>query len=261
MMNDSAATVPMLTEARDGTTVVLTLNNPQRRNALAMPLREALIAAFERIEADRAIRAVVLTGAGGTFCAGGDITAMNVQSLADGLERFRITHRLVRLMIRCGKPIVAAVEGYAVGAGLSLALCCDTIVAAEDSRFGAGFGRIGLIADLALNHTLPARIGTGRARQVLLYGEQMDAATGERFGLIDHVVPKGGALDLALQRAKTFADAAPLPVALTKGLLADGLDLALERERELQSMLFLTADHAEGRDAFLAKRRPVFKGA
>ena len=260
-MNDGAAAVPTLIEQRDGTTIVLTLNNPQRRNALAMPLREGLIAAFERIEADRTIRAAVLTGAGGTFCAGGDITAMNVKGLADGLERFRITHRLVRLMIRCGKPIVAAVEGYAVGAGLSLALCCDTIVAAEDARFGAGFGRIGLIADLALNHTLPARIGTGRARQVLLYGEQMDAATGERFGLIDHVVPKGGALDLALRRAKTFADAAPLPVALTKGLLADGLDLALERERELQSMLFLTADHAEGREAFLAKRRPVFKGA
>jgi 2-(1,2-epoxy-1,2-dihydrophenyl)acetyl-CoA isomerase len=260
-MNDGAAAVPTLIEQRDGTTIVLTLNNPQRRNALAMPLREGLIAAFERIEADRTIRAVVLTGAGGTFCAGGDITAMNVKGLADGLERFRITHRLVRLMIRCGKPIVAAVEGYAVGAGLSLALCCDTIVAAEDARFGAGFGRIGLIADLALNHTLPARIGTGRARQVLLYGEQMDATTGERFGLIDHVVPKGGALDLALRRAKTFADAAPLPVALTKGLLADGLDLALERERELQSMLFLTADHAEGREAFLAKRRPVFKGA
>lgn len=260
-MNDGAAAVPTLIEQRDGTTIVLTLNNPQRRNALAMPLREGLIAAFERIETDRTIRAVVLTGAGGTFCAGGDITAMNVKGLADGLERFRITHRLVRLMIRCGKPIVAAVEGYAVGAGLSLALCCDTIVAAEDARFGAGFGRIGLIADLALNHTLPARIGTGRARQVLLYGEQMDAATGERFGLIDHVVPKGGALDLGLRRAKTFADAAPLPVALTKGLLADGLDLALERERELQSMLFLTADHAEGREAFLAKRRPVFKGA
>jgi 2-(1,2-epoxy-1,2-dihydrophenyl)acetyl-CoA isomerase len=161
-MNDSSATAPMLTEERDGTTIVLTLNNPQRRNALAMPLREGLIAAFESIETDRAIRAVVLTGAGGTFCAGGDITAMNVKTLADGLERFRVTHRLVRLMIRCGKPIVAAVEGYAVGAGLSLALCCDTIVAADDSRFGAGFGRIGLIADLALNHTLPGahRLGT-----------------------------------------------------------------------------------------------------
>ncbi len=260
-MNDSLGTTPMLTEERDGNAIVLTLTNPQRRNALAMPLREALIAAFDRIEAERDVRAVVVTGAGGTFCAGGDITAMNVKTLADGLERFRITHRLVRLMIRCSKPIVAAVEGYAVGAGLSLALCCDTIVAAEDARFAAGFGRIGLIADLALNHTLPARIGTGRARQVLLYGEQMDAAMGERIGLVDHVVPKGGALDFALQRAAAFADAAPLPVALTKGLLAEGLEHALDRERELQSMLFLTADHAEGRDAFLAKRRPVFKGA
>jgi len=164
-------------------------------------------------------------------------------------------------MIKCGKPVVAAVEGYAVGAGLSIALCCDTVVAAEDARFGAGFGRIGLIADMALNHTLPARIGMGRARQVLLYGEQMDAAAAERIGLIDHVVPKGAALDAALQRARSFADAAPLPLALTKGLLAEGLDAALDRERELQSMLFMTADHVEGRDAFLAKRRPVFKGA
>ena len=259
-MNDVAAPPPLI-EARDGPTVVLTLNYPQRRNALSMRLREALIAAFERIEGDRAIRAVVLTGAGGTFCAGGDISGMNVTNLADGLERFRITHQLVRMMIKCGKPVVAAVEGYAVGAGLSIALCCDTVVAAEDARFGAGFGRIGLIADMALNHTLPARIGMGRARQVLLYGEQMDAAAAERIGLIDHVVPKGAALDAALQRARAFADAAPLPLALTKGLLAEGLDAALDRERELQSMLFMTADHAEGRDAFLAKRRPVFKGA
>lgn len=258
-MNDAAT--PLLIEARDGPTIILTLNYPQRRNALSMKLREALIAAFERIEGDRAIRAVVLTGAGGTFCAGGDISGMNVTNLADGLERFRITHRLVRLMIKCGKPVVAAVEGYAVGAGLSIALCCDTVVAAEDARFGAGFGRIGLIADMALNHTLPARIGMGRARQVLLYGEQMDAAAAERIGLIDHVVPKGAALDAALQRARDFADAAPLPLALTKSLLAEGLDAALDRERELQSMLFMTADHVEGRDAFLAKRRPVFKGA
>jgi len=259
-MNDAAATAPMLLETRDGPTVVLTLNNPRRRNALAMRLREALIVAFERIEADRTIRAVVLTGASGTFCAGGDISGMNVTNLADGLERFRITHRLVRLLVKSSKPIIAAVEGFAVGAGLSVALCCDTVVAAEDARFGAGFGRIGLIADMALNHTLPARIGMGRARQVLLYGEQMDAAAAERIGLIDHVVPKGAALDVALQRARAFADAAPLPLALTKSLLAEGLDAALDRERELQSMLFMTTDHAEGRDAFLAKRKPAFKG-
>jgi enoyl-CoA hydratase/carnithine racemase len=152
------------------------------------------------------------------------------------------------------------VEGYAVGAGLSLALCCDTIVAAEDSRFAAGFGRIGLIADLGLNHTLPQRIGMGRARQILLYGEQIDAGTAARIGLIDHVVAPGSALAFARDRARVLETAAPLPIALTKRLLAEGLDAALAQERDLQSTLFLTEDHREGREAFLAKRKPVFKG-
>jgi len=257
-MNDTAGAGVL--QERDGSTLLVTLNYPARRNALSMPIREALIAAFEHAEADRDIRAVVLTGAGGTFCAGGDISGMNVTDLAQGRERFRVTHRLVKLMVHARVPIVAAVEGFAVGAGLSLALCCDTVVAAEDARFGAPFPRLGLIADCALNHTLPLRIGAGRARQMLLYGEQMDAATAERIGLIDHLVPKGAALDLAMQRAKALAENAPLSLALTKALLAEGLDAALDRERDMQSTLFLTADHAEGRDAFLAKRKPMFRG-
>ena len=102
----------------------------------------------------------------GTFSAGGDIAGMNAADLAAGRERFRITHRLVRLMVKSAKPIIAAVEGHAVGAGLSLALCCDTVIAAEDARFASSFGRVGLIADLGLLHTLPARVGEGRARQI-----------------------------------------------------------------------------------------------
>jgi enoyl-CoA hydratase/carnithine racemase len=260
-MSDPHSATPGVLETRDGTTLVITLNHPTRRNALSMPIREALIAVFERAEADRDLRAVVLTGAGGTFCAGGDISGMDVTDLAQGRERFRVTHRLVKLLVHAAKPIVAAVEGYAVGAGLSLALCCDTVVAARDARFAAPFGRIGLIADCGLNHTLPARIGAGRARQMLLYGEQMDAATAERIGLVDQLVPPGSALDAALQRARVLAETAPLPLALTKALLAEGLDAALDRERDMQTTLFLTADHAEGRDAFLAKRQPVFRGA
>jgi len=124
--------------------LLLTLNYVERRNALSMPLRAALIEAFDRAERDPDLRAIVLTGAGGHFCAGGDISGMNVYDLAAGRERFRLTHRLVKLMVHCAKPIIAAVEGYAVGAGLSPALCCDTIGAAESARFGAGFGRIGL---------------------------------------------------------------------------------------------------------------------
>ena len=250
----------MLTEERNGATAILTLDYPERRNALAMPMRQRLVDALEAIEADRDLRAIVITGAGGTFSAGGDISGMNVTDLAAGRERFRLTHRLVRLLVKGSKPVIAAVEGWCVGAGLSIAMCCDTVVAADDARFAAGFGKIGLVADLGLLHTLPARIGQGRARQVFLYGEQIDAARAEAIGMIDRVVAPGTALQVALARAALFHAAAPLPIAMTKQYLAAGLDAALEWERDTQSMLFLTADHAEGRAAFLGKRSPIFGG-
>jgi len=250
----------LLREERAGATAILTLDRPERRNALAMELRTALIAAVDRIEADREIRAVVVTGANGTFCAGGDITRMDATDLAAGRERFRLSHRLVKMIVESSKPFIAAVEGWAVGAGLGLALCCDTVVAADTARFMAGFGKIGLIADFALLHTLPRRIGEGRARQILLYNEPMGAVVGERIGLVDHVVPDGTALDFALQRAAVFADSAPLPIAMTKSFFARGLADALEQERNTQSAMFLTADHTEGKAAFLQKRPAKFRG-
>ena len=250
----------MLSEGREGATAVLTLDYPARRNALAMPMRQAVIDAMERIEADPAVRAVVITGAGGVFSAGGDISGMDAAGLAEGRERFRVTHRMVRLLIKSAKPIIAAVEGFAVGAGLSLALCCDTVVASEAAQFAAGFGQVGLVADLGLPHTLPLRVGQGRARQILLYGERMGAAAAAAIGLVDHVVPEGTALDVALGRARMFEGMAPLPIALTKQFLAAGLDAALDWERDTQSALFGTADHAEGKAAFLGKREPRFTG-
>ncbi len=250
----------MLTETRDDATAILTLDYPARRNALAMPMRQALGDALERIEGDPAVRAVVLTGAGGTFSAGGDISGMNAADFAAGRERFRVTHRLVRLLVKASKPAIAAVEGHAVGAGLSLALCCDTIVAGEGAQFAAGFGRVGLVADFGMLHTLPLRVGQGRARQILLYGERLGTEEARRIGLVDHAVPAGGALDAALGRARLFHAAAPLPVAMTKQFLAAGLDAALEWERDTQAALFLTADHAEGKAAFLDKRAPRFAG-
>jgi enoyl-CoA hydratase/carnithine racemase len=185
---------------------------------------------------------------------------MNVTDAAAGRERLRRVHRVIRHLVAGRLPVVAAVEGWCVGAGLSLACACDTIVAAEDARFGAGFGKVGLMADLGLPFTLPLRIGQGRARQLFLYHQHLTAAEGERIGLVDAVVPKGHALQTALEKAQFLAREAPLPIALTKQMLAEGLDRALEQERHFQSMLFLSADHAEGKAAFLGKRDPVFKG-
>ena len=250
----------MLKEKRIGAVAVLTLDYPERRNALAIPMRTALAEVFDRLETDPDLRCIVLTGGGGNFSAGGDISGMNVGDFAAGRERFRLTHRLVRAMISNRLPIIAAVEGWAVGAGLALALCCDTVVAAGDARFMAGFGGIGLVADFGLLHTLPKRIGEGRARQMLLHGDKIDAARAEAIGLIDRVVPPGTALEAAMTMAAKLASAAPLPIAMTKSYLAQGLADALEWERNAQSALFLTADHAEGKAAFLAKRPPIFQG-
>ncbi len=252
--------IARIVSEREGGVLVLTLDQPARRNALAMPLRVQMIEALRAAQGDKATRAIVVTGAGGHFCSGGDISGMDVNSAMEGRERMRLSHELIRLMVLGSVPVVAAIEGCCVGAGLSIACASDTVIAAEDARLGAGFGKIGLMADLGLPHTLPLRVGQGKARQILLYHEQITATEAERIGLVDHVVPKGHALAMAMEKARFLAEQAPAPMALTKQMLGEGLDRALEQERHFQSTLFLTKDFAEGRAAFLGKRTPAFKG-
>lgn len=244
----------------DGETTVLTLDYQARRNALSPELKRQLAAALEAAEGDAQCRAVVLTGAGGQFCAGGDLDSMNVESLADGRARMAANHALLRLFARSTKPLVAAVEGWCAGGGIGLMLCCDTIVAAEGARFVASFPKVGLIPDFGLLHTLPLRVGEGAARQMMLYAEAVDAARAERIGLVDLVVANGTALDAALARARAFRALAPLSTALTRQYLFRGLDAALDWEREVQAGLFMSADHAEGKAAFFEKRAARFQG-
>ncbi len=247
-------------EAMDGNVLILTINYPQRKNAIALGVRQALEEAIERAHADRAVRAIVLTGAGGTFCAGGDISAMDVGSALDGRERMRRTHRLVRLMARGAKPIVAAVEGWAAGAGMAVACACDTVVAADDARFVAGFHKIGLMSDMGLPYFLPRRVSVGRARRILFYHEVVNAPEGERIGLVDYLAAPGKALEVALEKARFLAAEASGPIELTKKILSEGLDEALADEQTFQGLLFTTSDFQEGRAAFLEKRKPNFGG-
>ncbi|GAN77100.1 enoyl-CoA hydratase/isomerase family protein [Acidisphaera rubrifaciens] len=259
-MDDMTHTADMLLETRHGAVAVLTMNYPQRRNAFAIPMRAAFIDALDRIEGDPSVRAIVLTGAAGMFSSGGDISGMGRKTVAEGRERFRQSHRVIRLLLQSSKPIIAAIEGWAAGAGLSLACCCDTVIAAEDAQFLCSFNKVGLLPDLGLLHTLPARVGMGHARQIMLYGETFGAARAHEIGLVDHIVAKGATLEAAMERAQRFADMAPLPIAMLRRYLAQGIEPALDLERDLQLSLFQSDDHAEGAAAFMEKRRPAFKG-
>ena len=244
---------------REGAVLTLSFDYPERRNALAVPLRTELEALLEAAQSD-GTRCIVLTGTNGVFSAGGDISGMNVENALEGRERMRRTHRLVRLLARGNVPIIAAVEGWAAGAGCSLALLCDHVVAAEDARFVLGFHKIGLMADLALPYTLPARIGAGRARDMMLFHTAYTGAEALAIGLVDATAPKGGALAAAQAKARVLAEEAPLPIAYMKQWYGEEMEAALAREADFQAALFATADHREGRDAFLAKRKPVFAG-
>jgi 2-(1,2-epoxy-1,2-dihydrophenyl)acetyl-CoA isomerase len=246
---------------------VLTLNAPARKNALSTEVRFGLLAAMKKYVADPACRAMVLTGAAQTFCAGGDISQMKpppgVTPRDYSLTRMKALHDSVRLIAAGPKPVVAAVEGHAAGAGMSLAAACDFVVAADDARFVASFGRIGLAADCGLIWSLPNRVGHAKARDLLLTARTVSASEALQLGLADQVVARGATLARAIEKAASYATTAPLAIALTKRVMAgelDDLNLALENEIEWQAELRATADHQEAREAFLQKRAPNFQG-
>ncbi|MDB5590986.1 enoyl-CoA hydratase/isomerase family protein [Enterovirga sp.] len=249
---------------RDGAVAVLSLHAPTRRNALSLAMRAELHRELAAALADPDCRVVVLTGEGGHFCAGGDIVGMEGLDAISSRGRLASAHAIVRMLVEGDKPVVAAVEGFAVGAGLSLAAACDIVVASREARFACSFNRLGLVPDLGLAWTLPLRVGMGRARRIMLSGDTFDAAAAERWGLVDELAEPGQALAAALALAgRIAAETAPLSNACAKRLLASmpgSLDDVLRAEADSQSILYASRDFAEGRAAFLAKRKPVFTG-
>jgi enoyl-CoA hydratase/carnithine racemase len=257
-MSDDIVTVD-----RDSAVATVTLNYPRRRNAFSPALKEALHDRLVELSGDAECRAIVLTGAAGTFCSGGDISEMRSASLLDSRARMQNSHRIIRLLVNGRKPVVAAVEGFAYGAGLSLALACDYVVAAANASFSASFVRVGLMGDMGLFWTLPQRVGLGKAKAMLALATAVDGGEAVRIGLADQLAEPGGALVAALEVAHRFAAGPPVALALTKAAFAQGcltLDDALSTEVDYQSMLFQTTDHREAAAAFLEKRKPEFAG-
>ena len=255
----------VLIESR-GSVVILTLNAPSKRNALSTEMRAALRERLAELGLKRECKAIVLTGAGGEFCAGGDISEM-VPASGDPLlaaHRLHILHDVVRAIMGGPKPVVAAVEGAAAGAGFSLAAACDYVVAARDARFIAAFVKLGLVADCGLQLTLSHRVGRAQAKRIILGGETVSADRGAAIGLVDVLAEPGSAVDKAVAIAAGFTELPPLALAGIKTAFTRGaasLEEALALESDLQARLAMTDDHQEAKAAFMARRKPTFTGS
>lgn len=246
----------------DGPVRLLTLNRPEVRNAIDIPLRIELAEALEAADADSAVRVIVLTGAGTTFCAGGDLKTMKRMPVAAASERIELAQKVIRAIWTTPKPVLAAVEGGAFGAGTALAAACDRTVAARNARFATTFLNVGLAGDMGAFASLPARIGVARTRQMLHMAQPVDAPDAHAWGLVDALAEPGGALTQAMNDAHMLAARPVGALAAMKQLLALASTLhpleVLDLESERQARLFDTDDFAEGIAAFHANRTPEF---
>jgi 2-(1,2-epoxy-1,2-dihydrophenyl)acetyl-CoA isomerase len=244
--------------ADHGLVKVVTLNRPEVRNAVDLPMRIALAEALEALGPET--RAVVLTGAGGAFCAGGDVATMRRQPPEESLPRAEAAARVVRAIWNLPMPVIAAVEGPAYGAGVALALACDRVVSASDARYAATFTRVGLAGDMGIFASLPARVGPAKARQLLMFPTPITGVEAGEIGLVDVVVAPGEALEAALTDARELAEGPPLALGVIKAMLAGPRLDVLAREVAHQVVLFDTDDFAEGVAAFGERRAPKFPG-
>ena len=256
----------------------LTLNRPERLNAMGATMRGELLAALRHAAGDEAVRVVLLTGAGRAFCSGGDVKEMHARrsagesfatdaKSATNEPREPITperDQILLLLRSMPKPVIAAVNGVAAGAGMNLALGCDLRIASDKAAFGEVFVKRGLHPDWGGTSLLPQLVGPAKACELIFSGEMVPAAEALRIGLVNRVVPHQELPDKARQWAEMFAAGPPLAIAMAKRGIYRGLngDLAsaLEYESYAQQRIWKTADAAEGIRAFVEKRTPDFQG-
>lgn len=260
-----------LTVERDGHVLVVTMNRPERKNAWSGEMLAAMAETWDRVDADDDIRVAVLTGAGGTFCAGADLKAMSASRSSgdDGFaDRIRsgsgTAFRGMLRSARLRKPLIAAVEGYAIAGGTEILQACDLRVAAETATFGLTEVQRALFPLGGSTVRLQRQVPYTRAMEILLLGEHLDARTALDIGLVGRLVPEGAALDEALRMAARVAANGPLAV---QGILRSARETAdlseeegLARELELGMRVFASEDAKEGPRAFAEQREPVYTG-
>lgn len=249
-----------------GDHLLVTLQNPGRRNALVPAMYAVIRAAMDQAAAERRLGAVVLTGADGYFCAGGDLNALGeraAMSRQDRRARIEELHGTIRAIRACPRPVIAAVEGGAAGAGLSIALACDLLVAADDASFSAAYVRVGLVPDGGLTASLARRVPAGFAARMCLTGDSVTAATLAAMGVVTDLAPPAEAVSRACELASRLAQGPRSAQAAIKRLLADAagqdFDRQLDQEAEAMADALAQEEAAEGIFARLNRLQPDFR--
>ena len=247
---------------RKGGIVTVTLNRPEKKNAATQPMWVELRRIFQQVASSTDDRVLVLTGAGGSFCSGVDLTATD--SDAHQLVKMRVVSETILALHRLPKPTLAKVPGIAAGAGCNIALACDLIIASEDARFSQLFAQRGLSIDSGGSWLLPRMIGLHRAKELAFFADIISAKEAAEFGFVNRVVPAAELDSTVDEWAQRLASGPPLALSMTKLMLnnsmAVSMDQALEDEARSQAVNASTADTREAMRAFAEKRQPHFEG-
>lgn len=257
-----------LYEVNEGVATI-TLNRPDVMNALTFDIYAQLRDLFSDLRTDTAVRVVVLTGTGDNFCSGGDvyeiIGELLKRDMKGHLDFTRMTGAVVQNMRLLDKPIIAALNGMTAGAGAVLALASDLRIASERARFAFLFTKVGLAgADMGAGYLLPRVVGMGRAFELLLLGETIDATTAERYGLVNRVVPHDDLLPTAYNFARRLAEGPTYAISMTKHMINNEMNMdlfsAIEAEAQAQALMLMGGDHRRFFEAFKAREKPKFVG-
>ncbi|MDD5723815.1 MAG: enoyl-CoA hydratase/isomerase family protein [Syntrophales bacterium] len=254
----------VLTEKREKATIIK-LNMPNKANALEKGLRDDLKTALRQFQHDDKSHVAVITGEGKAFCAGGSLEEIkDGMDVVGGMSHMTDHNEVILMIANIEKPIIAAVNGAAVGAGFSLALACDMIIASTKAIFAQAFTKVGLVPDMGSSYFLPRAVGMHRAKELILTAKTITAEEAYQMGIANHVVIPGELEARVFDMAKKIADGPGFAFGLGKAILAKSLESSLQEilqcEASAQCMCFQSEDHKEGIQAFFAKRSPVFTG-